>query len=155
MIYKLIKHNKHNIGEKMGNIAGILILVGIGLLAGYLLFGRRNKVVYVQNTSPGVPSGRTVGGGRSSYGYSRGSSGGGSGSNLLGTAAAVAGGVVAGELIADAVEDMVDGDVIDGIQEGVGDAVDYVGDAIDDAGGFVEDVVDDFGGDDFGGDFDF
>ena len=110
--------------KKMGSIVGILILVGIGLIIGYLLFGRKKeKVVYMQN-APGIPSGRTVGsggaigGGRSSYGHSRGGSGG-SGSSMLGTAAAVAGGVVAGELIADAVDDMMDGDVIDGIQEGI------------------------------------
>ena len=72
-----------------------MMLIGFGLLLGYLIFGRnRNIANRVAN--------RTVVVERDS--------------NLLGTAAAVAGGVIAGELIADAIEDMVE-DVLEKIQK--------------------------------------
>ncbi len=119
----------------MSSLLGIVILIGIGIVIGYLLFGRkREKVVYVQNTPrSGVINNQDA------YRISEG----GLGSNLLGTAAAVAGGVIAGELIADAVEDMMHEDVGEEIQKGVNDAVDYIENAIKDTGDLVEDAIDD------------
>jgi len=64
------------------------ILVGFGLMLGYLIFGRKKETV-------NRTANRTVVVERDS-------------SNLLGTAAAVAGGVIAGELIADAIDGMVE-----------------------------------------------
>jgi hypothetical protein len=58
--------------------------------------------------------------------------------------------VIAGELIADdAVEDMIDGDTVEGIRGGIDDAVEYVQESIEDAGEFVEDTIDDIGNFDF------
>ena len=83
------------------------ILVGFGLLLGYLIFGRNresvNRTVVVERDG-----------------------------NLLGTAAAVAGGVIAGELIADAIEE-----AIDDIEEDTGEAItDAINDFTDNFGGF-------------------
>ena len=83
------------------------ILIGFGLLLGYLIFGRNresvNRTVVVERDG-----------------------------NLLGTAAAVAGGVIAGELIADTIEE-----AIDDIEEDTGEAItDAINDFTDNFGGF-------------------
>ncbi len=122
----------------MSSVVGILVLVGIGVIIGYLLFGRKKEKVYVQNTTPNIASSRT--GTNVGVGYSRSS-----GSNMLETAAAVAGGVVAGELISDVVEDVMDSDIGNEIEDEISDAVDYVGESIEDAGEFVDDAIDDIG----------
>ena len=83
------------------------ILVGFGLLLGYLIFGRNresvNRTVVVERDS-----------------------------NLLGTAAAVAGGVIAGELIADAIEEAIDDNIGKEIEEGIEDVGESITDTIDD-----------------------
>ena len=83
------------------------ILIGFGLLLGYLIFGRNregvNRTVVVERDG-----------------------------NLLGTAAAVAGGVIAGELIADAIEEAIDDNIGKEIEEGIEDVGESITDAIDD-----------------------
>ena len=90
------------------------ILVGFGLMLGYLIFGRKKEIA-------NRTANRTVVVERDS--------------NLLGTTMAVAGGVIAGELIADAMEDMAEGDVGEEI-ENVGEAITDAVDDITDFGGF-------------------
>ena len=88
------------------------ILIGFGLLLGYLIFGRNresvNRTVVVERDG-----------------------------NLLGTAAAVAGGVIAGELIADAIEEAMDDNDIEERIEDAGEAItDAIDDFTDNFGGF-------------------
>jgi hypothetical protein len=87
------------------------ILVGFGLMLGYLIFGRRNETV-------NRTANRTVVVERDN--------------NLLGTAAAVAGGVIAGELIADAIEDMAEGDIGEDTEEEIENVSEVISDAVDD-----------------------
>ena len=80
-----------------------IILIGFGLILGYLIFGKNKETNRAIN--------RTVVVERDS--------------NLLGTAAAVAGGVIAGELIADAIEEAIEEDIG---ENDIGDAVDDITD---------------------------
>ncbi|MDK2790337.1 MAG: hypothetical protein PWP15_844 [Methanothermococcus sp.] len=117
---------------------GWIILGGVflaGLILGYILFGRKKEVVYVnQGVAHPVAGHRSVASRGTVYTNhtgGRASGSGGSGSNLLGTAAAVTAGVAAGSLIADAVEDMVDGDMLENAGEVIEDVTDFVDDAVD------------------------
>ncbi|AEF96461.1 hypothetical protein [Methanotorris igneus] len=96
------------------SIITIFILMGIGILIGYLLFGRKR---YYEIKAPKYAE------------ISR-------GSNFLETAGAVAAGVLAAEAIEHIAEDMMDDEII---EESMEEFVDDIG---DDMGDFVDDIGD-------------